>query len=68
MAREKEGYRDMLYFLSEVKKLPLAMNKGQVCDALNVSREHLSVMISKGHIKVVDSKIPIGSVANYLCG
>ena len=68
MAREKEGYRDMLMFLNETKKLPLLLNRGQACEALGISRDYLAVLIAKGDIKLLNSKIPIGSVARYLCG
>ena len=68
MAREKEGYREMLMFLSETKKLPLLMNRGQACEALGISRDYLAVLIAKGHIKLSGNKIPLGSVAGYLCG
>lgn len=66
MPREKQNYRDMLLFLSE--KYPPTMTRGQACEALGVSRPTLRTMIGKNHIKVQDGKIPIGSVASYLCG
>ena len=66
MGREKENYRATLQFLSE--KYPMLMAKIQVAEALGISRTHLDKVIRKGHIKVQDGKIPIGSVASYLCG
>lgn len=68
MPREKEGYRDMLAFLNENKKLPLLLSRGQACEAMGVSRDYLAILIAKGDIKLSDSKIPIGSLARYLCG
>lgn len=68
MPREKEGYRDMLAFLNENKKLPLLLSRGQACEAMGVSRDYLAVLIAKGDIKLSESKIPIGSLARYLCG
>ena len=68
MSREKEGYREMLVFLNETKKLPLLMDRGQACEALSVSRDHLARLIAKGSISLDKNKIPIGSVARYLCG
>lgn len=68
MAMEKAGYRDMLMFLSETKKLPLLINRGQACEALNVSRDYLAILIKRGDIKLSGSKITLGSMARYLCG
>lgn len=66
MAREKQGYRDMLSILME--KYPATMTRGMVAQVIGVFPRHLSEIIKKGHIKVQDGKIPIGSVASYLCG
>ena len=68
MSREKDGYREMLMFLNETKKLPLLLNKGQACEALSVSRDYLAILIAKGDIKLSGKKIPLGSIARYLCG
>jgi hypothetical protein len=57
----------MLQFLTE-KGYPMMMSRGQVTEMLGVSRSTLAVAIKNGHIKVIDGKVPIGSVANYLCG
>ncbi len=66
MAREKENYREMLAFLTQ--RYPMLLNKGQAIEVLGISRPHLRKIIAKGHIKEQDGKIPIGSVASYLCG
>lgn len=68
MPKEKAGYRDMLMFLSEDKKAPLLLNRGQACELMGISRDHLAEMIYKGEIKLSENKIPIGSIARYLCG
>lgn len=59
MPREKENYRDMLMFLTETKKLPLLVNRGQACEAMNISRDYLAILIAKGKIKLDGSKFPI---------
>ena len=66
MSREREGYREMLMFLAE--KYPMTMTKKQAMEALGVSFTHLQKMIANKHITESDGKIPIGSVAKYLCG
>ncbi|MGM9551956.1 MAG: hypothetical protein ACI3XA_06825 [Clostridia bacterium] len=66
MSREREGYREMLMYLAE--RYPMTMTKKQAREALGVSFTHLQKMIENKHIVVVDGKIPIGSVAKYLCG
>ena len=66
MAREKQGYRDMLSLLME--KYPATMTKRTAAVAVGVSYSHMCEIVKKGHIKVQDGKIPIGSVASYLCG
>lgn len=63
---EKAGYREMLLMLSE--KYPNTLTKKQASEALGVSFPHLQGIIARKHLSVVDGKIPIGSVANYLCG
>ena len=68
MPREKEGYREMLMFLNESKSLPLLMDRGQACEALGISRDYLAKLIAKGDIRLERNKIPIRSVAKYLCG
>ena len=66
MAREKQGYRDILSMLME--QYPATMTRLMAAEILNVSPKHLRKIIKKGHIKVQDGKIPIGSIASYLCG
>lgn len=56
----------MLEHLSE--KHPMTLTRQEASEILNVSLPHLRGIIRKGHIKVQDGKIPLGSVANYLCG
>lgn len=56
----------MLMLLAE--KYPMTMTKKQAAEALGVSYTHLQRMIAKKHITEMDNKIPIGSVAKYLCG
>lgn len=67
MAREKEGYREMLLFLSVDKKLPALANKVQICEALGISRDYLDKLIAKGDISLSSNKVTIGSVARFLC-
>lgn len=66
MAREKDGYRDMLVLLME--QYPMTLSKTQAARALNIGKEKLYELIRKKHITVQDGKIPIGSIASYLCG
>ena len=66
MPREKPNYRDMLQMLLETN--PLLLSKKEAAELLKISRTHLDTIISKGHLKVQDGKIPIGSIASYLCG
>lgn len=68
MPREKQGYREMLCFLINDKNLPMTLTKKQAAAVLDVSITHLNTIISKGHLKIQDGKIPIGSIASYLCG
>lgn len=66
MSREKEGYREILSILLE--KYPPTLTRKQTAEALGVSVTHLNRIILNRHITVKDGKIPIGSVASYLCG
>lgn len=68
MPREKEGYRDMISVLIEKKHLPLFLNKGQACEVLGISRDHLAKLIAEGEIKVTENKISLGSIARCVCG
>ena len=65
MAREKEGYREMLSMLME--KYPALLTNGQAAEALGCSRRHFYNIVKRGHIKVKDGKVPIGAIASYLC-
>lgn len=67
MPREKPNYRDMLQILLE-KGYPMLLSKTQTAEALGISKKYLNKIISKGHLKAQDGKIPIGSIASYLCG
>ena len=66
MPREKEGYREILSALME--RYPLLLTRTQTAQALGIGRSTLAEIIRKKHIKVQDGKIPVGSLANYLCG
>lgn len=66
MPREKEGYRQMLEMLS--KDHPLLMSKKEACPVLGISLPHLNKLIAQNKIKYDNGKIPIGSLASYLCG
>lgn len=68
MPREKPNFRDMLQYLHEDLKVPLAMSQKQAAEVLGVSKPHFYKLVAKDHIKVQDGKVPIGSVASYLCG
>lgn len=68
MAKEKEGYREMIVFLCENKKLPLLVTKREACVAMGISRNYLTKLIIDGKITLDENKIPIGSIARYLCG
>ena len=46
----------------------MMLTKGMVAEALGISYPHLKKIINNGRLKVSDGKIPIGSLANYLCG
>lgn len=68
MAREKPNYRENLQFLYE-EYGKLSFLKAEVSEILGVAYNTLQKMIKAGDLKV-DScgKIPIGSLASYLCG
>ena len=66
MPREKEGYREILMFMSE--KYGMTLQKKEACEALGVSMPHLNKMIKQGAIKFSCGKVPIGSMVSYLCG
>ena len=66
MPREPVGFRDMLAEL--MKEHPMLLSKTSVCEMLEVSRTYLDKLIREGKITYKDGKVPIGSVARYLCG
>lgn len=66
MGREKLGYREMIEFLS--KDHPLAMTQKEAAECMGISQPHMRRLVNEGVIKVVCGKVPIGSVAHFLCG
>lgn len=69
MGREKEGYREMLYILNE-QKIPKMLSRKKASEVIGISREKVAELIARGALEVdkATNKIPIGSVARYLCG
>lgn len=67
MAREKANYRETLAFLSELG-YPMSLSKTETQKILGISWEYLNKLIEKNYIKEIAGKIPLGSVANYICG
>lgn len=63
---EKKNYRDMLEFLSA--RYPLLLTKTQVAEILDVCPYTLRQIIKENNWKITCNKIPIGTLANYLCG
>ena len=64
---EAFGYRETLELLAE--KHPMTVTQKDTAKILGCSLSHLKdTIIKKGHIKVVDGKIPLGSIARYICG
>lgn len=70
MAREKPNYRDMLSFLNCEKNVPAMMTRGEAAGILGISRNSVNSLINGGQISIdkITNKIPIGSIARYLCG
>lgn len=66
MPREKPNYRDTFAILAE--NHPLTLRKREAAELLGCSLNHLKKLIQKGYIKDAGGKIPLGSIANYLCG
>ena len=64
---EKSHYREMLQFLTE-QGCPIMSTRQQASKMLGICQQNLRKEIAKGRIKLVDNKIPIGSLASYLCG
>lgn len=68
MAREKDGYRDMLQFLKEeYPELGLLTTKERAARTLRVSKDTVRRYIREGKLSEVDGKIPIMSIARLLC-
>lgn len=67
MPREKEGYRDMVALLME-QGYEGMIDKKDAAKIIGRSDEYINTLISKGKLKVVCKKIPIGSIASLLCG
>ncbi len=67
MPREKPNYRETLAFLVE-QNHPLVLDKKETKELLGISLNFLNKLIDEGYIKVTSGKIPLGSVANYICG
>lgn len=63
---EKQGYREMLEFLSG--KYPLLITRTQAAEILDVCPHTLRKIIHKNGWKTVNKKIPIGTIASFLCG
>lgn len=68
MGREKPNYRETLSFLIDERGCPLVLNKRQTAELLGISRNKLYDLIDDGCIKQLGDKIPIGSIASFLCG
>lgn len=70
MGREKPNFRDMLNFLVSEKAAPLMLSRRQVARTLSISHSRVGELIARGALEVdkATNKIPIGSVARYLCG
>ena len=67
MSKEKANYRETLAFLVE-QEHPMVLDKKQAKEILGISLNFLNKLIREGYIKIAGGKIPLGSVANYICG
>ena len=67
MGREKVHYRETLAYLTE-QGYSMSLSKTEAQKILGISWEYLNKLIAKNYIKEVCGKIPLGSVANYICG
>lgn len=65
MAREKPTYRDTFAVLAE--KYPLTLTKKEAAKILDCSLNYLKKLMQDGYIKDKGGKIPLGSIASYLC-
>lgn len=70
MPMEKEGYREMLMFLTAEKKAPNMLSRGGAAKLMGISRDKVAELIYRGVLKIDKStnEIPIGSIAKFLCG
>lgn len=66
MAREKEGYRETLAFLSS-QGLPMLIPKRSVRELLGISQPILLNLVKSGKLTESGNRITIGSVARFLC-
>lgn len=68
--REKEHYRDMLSYLTTERQAPLLLSKSQAAKLLSVSRNRVCTLIADGYLQFdkKTNKIPIGTIARFLCG
>ena len=64
---EKKGYRDMLNFLYD-KGVPMLLTRAQAGKLLGIGQQNLRKEIANGKLNLKDNRIPIGSIASYLCG
>ena len=64
---EKQGYREMLKFLND-KGCPMLSTRVDAAKFLGIGQQNLRKEIAKGKLKLQDNRIPIGSLASYLCG
>ncbi len=64
---EKQGYREMLKFLND-KGCPMLSTRVEAAKLLGMGQQNLRKEIARGKLKIQDNKIPIGSLASYLCG
>lgn len=64
---EKKGYREMLVFLSD-KGVSMLCTRAEAAKVLGIGQQNLRKEIAKGKLKLQDNRIPIGSLASYLCG
>lgn len=65
--REKENYRATLEFLTNVKSMPLMLQKKQVADLLGVHYNTVLRWTKSGKLKTIGNKVPLTAVASYLC-
>ena len=64
---EKQGYREILEFLSD-KGVPPLMSQRQAASELGVSYDSVRRLIKSNRIKLVGTMVPIGALARLMCG